>query len=160
MVDNYNLDLSEDQINKIIKKRLKTEVTQGIQTLQYQITTLMTTNGQAPFVTLFMYLNEARNEQEKEDLALIIEEVLNQRLLGTKNEKGVWVTPTFPKLIYVLEEDNITEDSKYWYLTKLAAKCTAKRMVPDYISEKIMLKNKIDKNGNGNCYPCINKTCA
>ena len=115
----------------------------------------MTTNGQAPFVTVFMYLNEARNEQEKADLAMIIEETLNQRYQGVKNQSGVWITPAFPKLIYVLEEDNVTPDSKYYYLTKLAAKCTAKRMVPDYISEKIMLKNKIDKNGNGNCYTCM-----
>ena len=113
--------------------------------IQYQVVTLMTTNGQAPFVTVFMYLNEAKNEQEKRDLALIIEEVLKQRYQGVKNEKGVWITPAFPKLIYVLEDDNITEDGEYWYLTKLSAKCTAKRMVPDYISEKVMLKNKIDK---------------
>ena len=110
--------------------------------IQYQVVTLMTTNGQAPFVTVFMYLNEAKNEQEKRDLALIIEEVLKQRYQGVKNEKGVWITPAFPKLIYVLEDDNITEDGEYWYLTKLSAKCTAKRMVPDYISEKVMLKNK------------------
>ena len=116
---------------------------------------MLTTNGQAPFVTVFMYLNEAKNEQEKKDLALIIEETLKQRYQGVKNEDGVWITPAFPKLIYVLEEDNITEDSKYWYLTELAAKCTAKRMVPDYISEKVMLENKIDKNGNGNCYTCM-----
>ena len=115
----------------------------------------MTTNGQAPFVTVFMYLNEAKNEQEKRDLALIIEEVLKQRYQGVKNEKGVWITPAFPKLIYVLEDDNITEDGEYWYLTKLSAKCTAKRMVPDYISEKVMLKNKIDKNGEGHCYTCM-----
>ena len=115
----------------------------------------MTTNGQAPFVTVFMYLNEAKNEQEKNDLALIIEEVLKQRYQGVKNEKGVWITPAFPKLIYVLEEDNVTEGSKYWYLTKLAAKCTAKRLVPDYISEKVMLKNKVDKNGEGHCYTCM-----
>jgi ribonucleoside-triphosphate reductase len=120
----------------------------------------MTTNGQTPFVSLNMYLNEAKNEEEKRDLAMIIEEVLNQRIQGVKNEKGVWITPSFPKLLYVLEADNISEDQPYWYLTELAAKCTAKRMVPDYISEKIMLENKIDKNGNGNCYPCINKTCA
>ena len=123
--------------------------------IQYQVVTLMTTNGQAPFVTVFMYLNEAKNEQEKRDLALIIEEVLKQRYQGVKNEKGVWITPAFPKLIYVLEDDNITEDGEYWYLTKLSAKCTAKRMVPDYISEKVMLKNKIDKNGEGHCYTCM-----
>ena len=123
--------------------------------IQYQVVTLMTTNGQAPFVTVFMYLNEAKNEQEKQDLALIIEETLRQRYQGVKNEKGVWITPAFPKLIYVLEEDNIHEGSKYYYLTKLAAKCTAKRLVPDYISEKIMLQNKIDKNGEGHCYTCM-----
>ena len=123
--------------------------------IQYQVVTLMTTNGQAPFVTVFMYLNEAKNEQEKNDLALIIEETLRQRYQGVKNEKGVWITPAFPKLIYVLEEDNISEDTPYWYLTQLAAKCTAKRMVPDYISEKIMLQNKIDKNGEGHCYTCM-----
>ena len=123
--------------------------------IQYQVVTLMTTNGQAPFVTVFMYLNEAKNEREKKDLALIIEETLKQRFKGVKNEKGVWITPAFPKLIYVLEEDNIHEDSEYYYLTELAAKCTAKRMVPDYISEKIMLQNKIDKNGEGHCYTCM-----
>ncbi|MBO5020011.1 MAG: anaerobic ribonucleoside-triphosphate reductase, partial [Clostridia bacterium] len=127
----------------------------GVQTIQYQVVTLMTTNGQAPFVTVFMYLNEAKNEQEKKDLALIIEEVLKQRYQGVKNEKGVWITPAFPKLIYVLEEDNIKEGTEYWYLTCLSAKCTAKRMVPDYISEKIMLQNKIDKNGEGHCYTCM-----
>ena len=127
----------------------------GVQTIQYQVVTLLTTNGQAPFVTVFMYLGEAKNQQEKDDLALIIEETLLQRYQGVKNEKGVWVTPAFPKLIYVLEEDNIREGSKYWELTKLAAKCTAKRMVPDYISEKKMLELKVDKNGNGHCYPCM-----
>ena len=126
-----------------------------MQTIQYQVVTLLTTNGQAPFVTVFMYLGEAKNEQEKKDLAIIIEEVLIQRYQGVKNEKGVWVTPAFPKLIYVLEEDNIHDDSKYYYLTKLAAKCTAKRMVPDYISEKKMLELKIDKNGEGHCYTCM-----
>ena len=126
-----------------------------MQTIQYQVVTLLTTNGQAPFVTVFMYLGEAKNQQEKDDLALIIEETLLQRYQGVKNEKGVWVTPAFPKLIYVLEEDNIHEGSKYWELTKLAAKCTAKRMVPDYISEKKMLELKVDKNGNGHCYPCM-----
>ncbi|MBP3321118.1 MAG: anaerobic ribonucleoside-triphosphate reductase, partial [Clostridia bacterium] len=137
------------------EKRVREEINRGLQTIQYQVVNLMTTNGQAPFVTVFMYLGEAKNEQEKADLALIIEETLRQRYKGVKNEKGVWVTPAFPKLIYVLEEDNIHEDSKYYYLTKLAAKCTAKRMVPDYISEKIMLQNKIDKNGNGQCYTCM-----
>lgn len=148
-------DASEDRIQKITEKRLKEEIRRGVQTIQYQVVTLMTTNGQAPFVTVFMYLNEAKNEQEKHDLALIIEEVLKQRYQGVKNEKGVWITPAFPKLIYVLEDDNITEDGEYWYLTKLSAKCTAKRMVPDYISEKVMFKNKIDKNGEGHCYTCM-----
>lgn len=147
--------LDEEKAREITEKRLLKEISKGVQMIQYQVVTLMTTNGQAPFVTVFMYLNEAKNEQEKSDLALIIEEVLRQRYQGVKNEKGVWITPAFPKLIYVLEEDNITEDSKYWYLTKLAAKCTAKRMVPDYISEKVMLKNKVDKNGEGHCYTCM-----
>ncbi len=147
--------ISEDTINKIAEKRLHEEIERGIQMIQYQVVTLMTTNGQAPFVTVFMYLGEAKSEQEKADLALIIEETLRQRYKGVKNEKGVWVTPAFPKLIYVLEEDNIHADSKYYYLTELAAKCTAKRMVPDYISEKIMLQNKIDKNGEGHCYTCM-----
>ena len=149
------VNLPEEKLRKIAEKRLLNEVRKGVQMIQYQVVTLMTTNGQAPFVTVFMYLNEAKNEQEKRDLALIIEEVLKQRYQGVKNEKGVWITPAFPKLIYVLEEDNIKEDSEYWYLTKLAAKCTAKRMVPDYISEKIMLKNKIDKNGEGHCFTCM-----
>ncbi|MBE6777264.1 MAG: anaerobic ribonucleoside-triphosphate reductase [Ruminococcaceae bacterium] len=149
------VNLPEEKLRAITEKRLLDEVRKGVQMIQYQVVTLMTTNGQAPFVTVFMYLNEAKNEQEKQDLALIIEEVLKQRYQGVKNEKGVWVTPAFPKLIYVLEEDNIREDSKYWYLTKLAAKCTAKRMVPDYISEKVMLQNKIDKNGEGHCYTCM-----
>ena len=149
------VNLPEEKLRDITEKRLLEEVRKGVQMIQYQVVTLMTTNGQAPFVTVFMYLNEAKNEQEKQDLALIIEEVLKQRYQGVKNEKGVWVTPAFPKLIYVLEEDNIKEDSKYWYLTKLAAKCTAKRMVPDYISEKVMLQNKIDKNGEGHCYTCM-----
>ena len=148
-------DLSEEKIDKVTEKRLRNEIRSGVQMIQYQVVTLMTTNGQAPFVTVFMYLNEAKNEQEKNDLAIIIEETLKQRYQGVKNEKGVWITPAFPKLIYVLEEDNITEDSRFYYLTKLAAKCTAKRMVPDYISEKIMLQNKVDKNGNGNCYTCM-----
>lgn len=148
-------DATEDDVKRIAEKRLHDEIRKGVQMIQYQVVTLMTTNGQAPFVTVFMYLNEAKNEQEKKDLALIIEETLRQRIQGTKNEKGVWVTPAFPKLIYVLEEDNISEGSKYWELTKLAAQCTAKRMVPDYISEKIMLQLKVDKNGNGNCYTCM-----
>ncbi len=148
-------EISEENLQKIVEKRLREEVKSGVQMIQYQVVTLMTTNGQAPFVTVFMYLNEAKNEQEKADLALIIEETLKQRYRGVKNEKGVWITPAFPKLIYVLEEDNVTEDGKYWYLTKLAAKCTAKRLVPDYISEKIMLQNKVDKNGEGHCYTCM-----
>ncbi|MCQ2493539.1 MAG: anaerobic ribonucleoside-triphosphate reductase [Lachnospiraceae bacterium] len=148
-------DITDAEIDAITEKRLREEVRNGVQMVQYQVVTLMTTNGQAPFVTVFMYLNEARNEQEKEDLALIIEEMLCQRYQGVKNEKGIWITPAFPKLIYVLEEDNIREDSKYYYLTKLAAKCTAKRLVPDYISEKIMMQNKIDKNGDGHCYTCM-----
>ena len=150
-----DVEVSEDKISKIVEKRLREEIRRGVQTIQYQVVTLLTTNGQAPFVTVFMYLNEAKNEQEKADLALIIEETLNQRIRGVKNEEGVWITPAFPKLIYVLEEDNIKEGTRFWYLTKLAAKCTAKRMVPDYISEKIMLQNKVDKNGNGNCYTCM-----
>ena len=145
----------EEAINKIAEKRLREEIKKGIQTIQYQVVTLLTTNGQAPFVTVFMYLGEARSEQERADLALIIEETLNQRIQGVKNESGVWVTPAFPKLIYVLEEDNVREGSKYWYLTELAARCTAKRMVPDYISEKKMLEYKIDKNGEGHCYTCM-----
>ena len=152
---NIGQEVTDEQIDTITEKRLREEVKSGVQMIQYQVVTLMTTNGQAPFVTVFMYLNEAKNEQEKKDLALIIEETLRQRYQGVKNEKGVWITPAFPKLIYVLEEDNIHKDSKYYYLTELAAKCTAKRMVPDYISEKIMLENKIDKNGNGNCYTCM-----
>ena len=147
--------ITEEKINQIAEKRLSEEIERGIQMIQYQVVTLMTTNGQAPFVTVFMYLGEAKNEQERHDLALIIEETLKQRYKGVKNEKGVWVTPAFPKLIYVLEENNIHEDSQYYYLTKLAAKCTAKRMVPDYISEKIMLQNKVDKNGDGHCYTCM-----
>ncbi len=150
-----NPDVSEDKIKEITEKRLREEIRKGVQTIQYQVVTLMTTNGQAPFVTVFMYLNEAKSEAEKADLALIIEEVLKQRYRGVKNEKGVWITPAFPKLIYVLEEDNIREGTKYWYLTQLSAKCTAKRMVPDYISEKIMLNNKIDKHGEGHCYTCM-----
>ncbi|MBQ9133717.1 MAG: anaerobic ribonucleoside-triphosphate reductase [Clostridia bacterium] len=147
--------VSEEKLVEMTEKRLREEISRGVQTIQYQVVTLLTTNGQAPFVTVFMYLGEAKNEQEKADLALIIEEVLLQRCQGVKNEKGIWVTPAFPKLIYVLEEDNIHEDSKYYYLTKLAAKCTAKRMVPDYISEKKMLELKVDKNGEGHCYTCM-----
>ena len=153
--DAVGVAVTEDSINAIAEKRLREEIRRGVQTIQYQVVTLLTTNGQAPFITVFMYLGEARNEREKADLAVIIEEMLLQRYQGVKNEKGVWVTPAFPKLIYVLEEDNIREDSKYWYLTKLAAKCTAKRMVPDYISEKKMLELKVDKNGQGHCYPCM-----
>ena len=146
---------SEEAINKIAEGRLREEINRGVQCIQYQVVTLLTTNGQAPFITIFMYLGETKNEQEKADLALIIEETLEQRIKGVKNEAGVWITPAFPKLIYVLEEDNVRPGSKYFYLTELAAKCTAKRMVPDYISEKIMLKNKIDKNGEGHCYTCM-----
>ena len=153
--DAVGVAVTEDKINSIAEKRLREEIRRGVQTIQYQVVTLLTTNGQAPFVTVFMYLGEAKNQQEKDDLSLIIEETLLQRYQGVKNEKGVWVTPAFPKLIYVLEEDNIREGSKYWELTKLAAKCTAKRMVPDYISEKKMLELKVDKNGNGHCYPCM-----
>ncbi len=148
-------DVTEEKIDKITEERLLSEIRSGVQTIQYQVVTLMTTNGQAPFVTVFMYLNEAKNERERADLALIIEETLKQRYKGVKNEQGVWVTPAFPKLIYVLEENNIHKDSPYYYLTELAAKCTAKRMVPDYISEKIMLASKIDKNGEGHCYTCM-----
>lgn len=147
--------LDEDSLSKLVEPRLREEVRGGVQTIQYQVLTLLTTNGQAPFVTVFMYLGEAKNEQERKDLALIIEETLEQRYEGVKNEDGVWITPAFPKLIYVLEEDNIREDAPYWYLTKLAAKCTAKRMVPDYISEKKMLELKVDKNGEGHCYTCM-----
>ncbi len=154
-LEEVDVKLSADAFNNVVEKRLRSEVSKGVQTIQYQVVTLLTTNGQAPFVTVFMYLNEAKNEQEKKDLAMIIEEVLEQRCRGVKNEKGVWVTPAFPKLIYVLEEDNISEDGEYYYLTKLAAKCTAKRMVPDYISEKIMLQTKIDKNGEGHCFTCM-----
>ncbi len=154
-MNDLGIAVTSEQISAMVEKRVREEVQRGVQTIQYQVVTLLTTNGQAPFVTVFMYLNEAKNEREKADLAIIIEEVLKQRITGTKNEVGVWVTPAFPKLIYVLEEDNIHEDSKYFYLTELAAKCTAKRMVPDYISEKMMLQLKIDQNGNGNCYTCM-----
>ncbi len=153
--DAVGVAVSDEQVNAVAEKRLREEIRRGVQTIQYQVVTLLTTNGQAPFVTVFMYLGEAKNEQERDDLALIIEETLLQRYQGVKNEQGVWVTPAFPKLIYVLEEDNIHEDSKYWNLTKLAAKCTAKRMVPDYISEKKMLELKVDKNGEGHCYTCM-----
>ena len=146
---------SDDQFNKIVEMRLKDEIKRGVQTIQYQVVTLMTTNGQSPFITVFMYLNEAKNEQEKADLAMIIEEMLKQRYQGVKNEKGFWVTPAFPKLIYVLEPDNIEPGSKYYALTELAAKCTARRLVPDYISEKKMLELKVDSNGDGHCYPCM-----
>lgn len=145
----------EELIDELVEKRVRKEVARGVQTIQYQINTLLTTNGQAPFLSEFMYLNEAKNEQEKKDLALVIEETLLQRIQGVKNARGEWITPAFPKLLYVLEEDNITENSPFWYLTELAAKCTAKRMVPDYISEKIMLRDKVDKNGNGNVYGCM-----
>ena len=150
-----NVDNLDALIEEITNKRVKEEVKRGVQTIQYQVNTLLTSNGQTPFISICMYLNEAKDEQTKADLAMIIEEVLKQRIQGTKNEQGVWVTPAFPKLLYFLEEDNIHEGDKYWYLTELAAKCTAKRMVPDYISEKVMLANKIDKNGNGNAYPCM-----
>ena len=149
------IDISEEQLNAIVENQVRKEINKGIQTIQYQVVTLMTTNGQAPFITVFMYLGEARNEQEKKDLAMMIEETLNQRIVGVKNQKGIYITPAFPKLIYVLEEQNIREDSPYWYLTELAAKCTAKRMVPDYISEKKMLELKKDKNGEGHCYTCM-----
>ena len=144
-----------DKFNAIVEKRVRKEIEKGVQTIQYQVVTLMTTNGQAPFVTVYMYLGEARNEQEKQDLAMIIEEVLNERIKGVKNEQGVYITPAFPKLIYVLEEQNVREGTPYWELTKLAAKCTSKRMVPDYISAKKMLEYKVDKNGNGNVYTCM-----
>ena len=149
------VEFTDRQVDRITELRLAEEINRGVQCIQYQVVTLLTTNGQAPFITVFMYLGEARDERTRADLALIIEEVLKQRIQGVKNESGVWITPAFPKLIYVLEEDNIHPDSKYYYLTRLAAKCTAKRMVPDYISEKIMLKNKIDKNGVGHCYTCM-----
>ena len=150
-----NIPADEDTINKVAEMRVKAEIVQGVQMIQYQVITLMTTNGQAPFVTVFMYLDEVPEGQTRDDLAAIIEEMLRQRIQGVKNEKGVYITPAFPKLTYVLEEDNIREGSKYWELTKLAAKCTAKRMVPDYISEKKMKELKVDKNGNGQCYPCM-----
>lgn len=160
---NYELNLAHGTFDKdygeirdiIVERRIREEIKRGVQTIQYQVVTLMTTNGQAPFLSVFMYLNEVKDEQTKNDLALIIEEVLRQRIQGVKNEQGVWVTPAFPKLLYVLEDDNTYEDSKYFYLTKLAAECSSKRLVPDYISEKKMLEYKVDANGNGNCYPCM-----
>ncbi len=154
-LDKAGIELSEEMIDLLTEERLRDEIRQGVQIIQYQVTTLMTTNGQAPFVTVYMYLNEVEDGRTKDDLALIIEETLKQRILGVKNEKGVYITPAFPKLIYVLEEDNIREGTKYFELTKLAAECTAKRMVPDYISEKKMLELKVDKNGEGHCYPCM-----
>ena len=149
------LNVSAERKKAIVERRLRSEINRGVQTIQYQVVTLMTTNGQAPFITVFMYLGEARNPQEKADLAIIIEETIRQRYQGVKNEAGVWITPAFPKLIYVLEEDNIRPGAPYYYLTELAAKCTAKRMVPDYISEKKMLELKVDKNGEGHCYTCM-----
>ena len=154
-IEMQGLDVSAERKKEIVERRLRNEINRGVQTIQYQVVTLMTTNGQAPFITVFMYLGEARNPQEKADLAIIIEETIRQRYQGVKNEAGVWITPAFPKLIYVLEEDNIHPDSPYYYLTELAAKCTAKRMVPDYISEKKMLELKVDKNGKGHCYTCM-----
>ena len=154
-IEMQGLDVSAERKKEIVERRLRNEINRGVQTIQYQVVTLMTTNGQAPFITVFMYLGEARNPQEKADLAIIIEETIRQRYQGVKNEAGVWITPAFPKLIYVLEEDNIHPDSPYYYLTELAAKCTAKRMVPDYISEKKMLELKVDKNGEGHCYTCM-----
>ena len=155
MIAATGLKVTQQQFDYMVEQRVKEEIKRGVQTIQYQVITLMTTNGQAPFVTVFMYLNEAKGERQKADLALIIEEVLKQRYQGVKNEKGVWITPAFPKLIYVLEEDNIHEGSPYYYLTELAAKCTSRRMVPDYISEKKMLELKVDSTGRGNCYPCM-----
>ena len=154
-VEMEGLDVSAERKKEIVERRLRNEINRGVQTIQYQVVTLMTTNGQAPFITVFMYLSEARNAQEKADLAIIIEETIRQRYQGVKNEAGVWITPAFPKLIYVLEEDNIRPGTPYYYLTELAAKCTAKRMVPDYISEKKMLELKVDKNGEGHCYTCM-----
>ena len=154
-VEMEGLDVSAERKKEIVERRLRNEINRGVQTIQYQVVTLMTTNGQAPFITVFMYLGEARNAQEKADLAIIIEETIRQRYQGVKNEAGVWITPAFPKLIYVLEEDNIRPGTPYYYLTELAAKCTAKRMVPDYISEKKMLELKVDKNGEGHCYTCM-----
>ena len=149
-MEEAGIQVTEEQINLIAEKRVKEEINRGVQVIQYQVITLMTTNGQAPFITVFMYIDEVPEGQTREDLVAIIEEMLHQRIRGVKNEKGVWITPAFPKLIYVLEEDNIHEDSKYYYLTKLAAECSAKRLVPDYISEKVMKELK-----DGNCYPCM-----
>ncbi len=156
--DEFNklgIHVSSEQLDEIVENKVRDEINKGVQTIQYQVVTLMTTNGQAPFITVFMYLGEAKNEREKKDLAMIIEETLNQRIIGVKNEKGIYITPAFPKLIYVLEEQNIHKDSPYYYLTELAARCTAKRMVPDYISEKKMKELKVDANGEGNCYTCM-----
>lgn len=149
------INYTQEQLDSVVETKVREEINRGIQTIQYQVVTLMTTNGQAPFITVFMYLGEAKNEQEKKDLAIMIEETLKQRIVGVKNQKGVYITPAFPKLIYVLEEQNIHEDSPYYYLTELAARCTSKRMVPDYISEKKMMELKVDKNGNGQCYTCM-----
>ena len=149
------ISMPDERFDEIVERRVRKEIEKGVQTIQYQVVTLMTTNGQAPFITVFMYLGEAKDERTRSDLAAVIEEVLKQRILGVKNEKGAYVAPAFPKLVYVLEERNAKPDSPYWYLTELAARCTAKRMVPDYISEKIMLKNKVDAKGNGNCYTCM-----
>lgn len=157
--ENNGIKFDTSVIDNITESRLREEIKRGVQTIQYQINTLMTTNGQTPFVTIFMYLNEVKDKESKKDFAMLIEEILKQRIEGTKNEQGVWITPAFPKIIYVLEEDNTYEGSEYFYLTKLAAKCTAKRMVPDYISEKKMMENKIDENGNGNCYTCMDNLC-
>ena len=151
----FGTNLDQEKFDEVVERRVAAEIKKGVQTIQYQVVTLMTTNGQAPFITEFMYLNEAKNQREKDDLALIIEETLKQRMEGVKNEKGVYITPAFPKIIYVLEPDNIKEGTPYWDLTVLAAKCTAKRMVPDYISEKIMLRDKVDQNGDGHCFPCM-----
>ena len=153
--DKVGLAYTEEKVREVAELRVRDEIKRGVQMIQYQVITLMTTNGQAPFVTVFMYLDEVPEGQTRDDLAMVTEEVLRQRIQGVKNEKGVWITPAFPKLIYVLEEDNIHEDSKYWNLTQLAAECTAKRMVPDYISEKKMKELKVDKNGEGHCYPCM-----
>lgn len=153
-------DVSDDKIKEIVENRVRREVKAGVQTIQYQVSTIMCANGQSPFISIFMYLKEAQTEQGKKDLALLIEEVLNQRIRGIKNEIGIEVTPSFPKLLYVLSDENCSEDTPYWYLTELAARCTAKRLVPDYISEKKMLEYKIDGKGRGNVYGCINTTCA
>lgn len=153
--DEIGDSVSKERFEEIVEKRVKREIERGVQILQYQINTLNTSNGQTPFISVFMYINEARNEQEKHDLIMLIEEVLRQRIQGVKNEKGVYIAPTFPKLLYVLQEDNVNPDGEYYWLTKLAAECTAKRMVPDYISEKVMKENKINGNGDGDCYGCM-----